>query len=187
MEGTDYLVGMHYVCPRCKSEKAEWAWSCCFNPELVPVRYYDDFIESQIGHDGYLIYLQCQNCGQKKGTALKKKDHPKEKTPTFNYYLDEKRLELQSKFCEIKKKIDKIKSQGKYESFRENYFDYIYSDEWEAKKKLVFERDNHICQECKKNSAEQVHHLTYKNFKNENLDELISVCVNCHHKIHNIE
>jgi 5-methylcytosine-specific restriction endonuclease McrA len=187
MQSTDYLVGIHHKCPRCKLEKTEWAYYCCSSPDLKPVRYYEDFFEAQIGHDGYLIYLQCQNCGLKKGTALKKKKHPIDQTPTFNYYLYDKRLELQSEFLEIKKRLDKIKKQEKNETYEQNYSDYIYSEEWKSKKKLVFERDNYICQECKEKDAEQVHHLTYKNFKNEKLDELMSVCVACHQKIHNVE
>ncbi|MCE5329646.1 HNH endonuclease [bacterium] len=31
----------------------------------------------------------------------------------------------------------------------------------------------------------QVHHLTYKSFGNEELEDLVTVCEKCHEKIHN--
>nr|WP_314492103.1 hypothetical protein [uncultured Chryseobacterium sp.] len=64
------------------------------------------------------------------------------------------------------------------------YHKYLESHEWKAKRKLVFERDENICQECKNKPAFHAHHLTYQNIFNEKLEDLISVCAECHSKIH---
>ena len=187
MIATDYIVGDYYQCPNCILECVELNDNCCAKPDYIPVRYYEDEIEAQIGDDNYLIYNQCQNCGRKKGTALKKKDHPKQSTPTFDYHLNEKRKELSTEFFQIKQRLDKEIRTQKNILFRNNYNDYMLSREWEEKRKLVLERDNNICQKCKEKPAEQVHHLTYDNFRNEKLEDLMSVCVSCHEKIHNVQ
>lgn len=52
------------------------------------------------------------------------------------------------------------------------------------KKKEVLIRDGNLCQNCKIKPAEQVHHKTYERLYNEELEDLISVCKNCHDEIH---
>jgi len=64
------------------------------------------------------------------------------------------------------------------------YETYIKSPEWFAKRALILERDNYICQGCLLQQAEHVHHLTYAHLGNELAFELISVCVPCHEYIH---
>jgi 5-methylcytosine-specific restriction endonuclease McrA len=64
------------------------------------------------------------------------------------------------------------------------YKAYLKSDKWKAKRKEVLERDDYTCQECGFR-AWQVHHLTYKNIFNEPLEDLISICGDCHRDIHN--
>jgi 5-methylcytosine-specific restriction endonuclease McrA len=63
---------------------------------------------------------------------------------------------------------------------------YLASPEWEIKRRRVLERDRWICQAglpvCDV-TAEQVHHLTYRHWRNEPLFDLISVCHSCHEAI----
>jgi len=60
---------------------------------------------------------------------------------------------------------------------------YLNSAKWKNKRQQVLNRDNYACQSCG-SIATEVHHLHYRNFGNEPLDELISLCRECHEKIH---
>jgi hypothetical protein len=66
---------------------------------------------------------------------------------------------------------------------RGQYHKYLESLEWKAKRELV-KRDGYICTQCKCKPAFHAHHLTYENIFNEKLEDLISVCADCHSKIH---
>ena len=63
---------------------------------------------------------------------------------------------------------------------------YLKSDAWQRKRYVVFKRDNWRCVYCG-NRATQVHHKRYAkyNIGKEPIDWLISVCDECHKKIHN--
>lgn len=62
---------------------------------------------------------------------------------------------------------------------------YLKSPEWKTLKSEVLNRDNYTCQSCNTNGIPlEVHHITYQNFGNENLSDLVSLCRNCHQSIH---
>lgn len=65
--------------------------------------------------------------------------------------------------------------------------EYLQTPQWKALRARALDRDNHICQRCKKKRADQVHHLTYERWKNENLEDLQSLCAGCHIKVHKLE
>ena len=68
----------------------------------------------------------------------------------------------------------------------ERYREYLKSESWKKKKRLVLKRDNCICQGCgAKETTLEVHHLTYERVGSELLLDLVSLCVSCHEKIHN--
>ena len=62
------------------------------------------------------------------------------------------------------------------------YRKYIQSDEWKKKKRARKEYDNYTCKHCglKSELKTEVHHRTYKNLYNEQLDDLITLCWRCH-------
>ena len=64
------------------------------------------------------------------------------------------------------------------------YDKYLASPEWLARRHAVLKRDGHLCQGCLRNTATQVHHLTYERVGGEMLFDLVSVCKACHEKIH---
>jgi 5-methylcytosine-specific restriction endonuclease McrA len=64
------------------------------------------------------------------------------------------------------------------------YNTYLESPEWKARRKAVLERDEFLCQGCRKQRATQVHHLTYDRKGNEMLFDLVAVCDECHEAIH---
>lgn len=69
-------------------------------------------------------------------------------------------------------------------NWRAQYDEYIHSDLWARRREKILIRDCYKCQACLSNKATQVHHLTYKNIRNEFAFELISVCNACHERIH---
>ena len=69
-----------------------------------------------------------------------------------------------------------------YEAKQIEYNNYINSFVWKNVRLKRINIDNRVCLICE-NIAEEVHHLTYKNFKDENQNELVSLCRNCH-KMH---
>jgi 5-methylcytosine-specific restriction endonuclease McrA len=68
------------------------------------------------------------------------------------------------------------------------YSEYLQSPQWFEIRNVVFERDNHQCQnkKCKKETNLVVHHLRYKNKYNEmeHLEDLKTLCRECHEELH---
>lgn len=69
------------------------------------------------------------------------------------------------------------------EWFRQ-HTEYLRSPEWMKKRKMVLARARGLCEGCMENQATQVHHLTYKHWRDELLFELVAVCNECHEKSH---
>jgi 5-methylcytosine-specific restriction endonuclease McrA len=67
---------------------------------------------------------------------------------------------------------------------QQTYESYLESDAWRAKRAQALARDEGLCQSCRMSLATQVHHLTYAHLGDELLFELISVCNDCHARIH---
>ena len=66
----------------------------------------------------------------------------------------------------------------------EEYEEYLDSEDWQAKRELVFERSGGICEGCRERKADEVHHLTYAHIGKEFLWELVAICGVCHERIH---
>ena len=64
------------------------------------------------------------------------------------------------------------------------YDAYLASETWRNKRAEALRRDEGVCQGCRTRPANQVHHLTYAHLGDELLFELISVCDDCHERIH---
>ena len=63
------------------------------------------------------------------------------------------------------------------------YDDYIHSRAWNDKRFEAFKRANWQCQVCGQRKRLTGHHLTYKNFGNENPEDILAVCEQCHDRI----
>ncbi len=67
------------------------------------------------------------------------------------------------------------------------YKQYLKSKEWDKKRKSTLKRDNYTCQKCGSKSKKlEVHHSTYDRIYKEIPKDLISLCVDCHKREHNI-
>lgn len=86
-------------------------------------------------------------------------------------------------FVDDKKRSKKLTKKDHKKRKRE-YNDYLKSDIWREKRNAVLLRDDFKCQKCFAKDDLHVHHKTYKNFKNELLSELITLCSICHKKVH---
>ncbi len=60
---------------------------------------------------------------------------------------------------------------------------YYRTPQWQDFKERVFRRDGYRCQACLQADATQVHHLTYDNWRNERMWQLVAVCLPCHERI----
>lgn len=60
------------------------------------------------------------------------------------------------------------------------YSEYINSPEWQAKRKEAIDRDQGRCVLCNSSEDLHVHHRTYDNFGNEPLEDLTTLCRECH-------
>lgn len=63
------------------------------------------------------------------------------------------------------------------------YSDYLRSPEWQERRKVRLLADGYICQDCH-SAATDVHHLTYKNIGRESMEDLVSLCHECHLRRH---
>ena len=68
--------------------------------------------------------------------------------------------------------------------YKEEYIDYLKSDDWKERRKQLMEEVDWVCYKCGE-KATQLHHLNYNNLGEEVLDEdVIAVCKDCHDEIH---
>ena len=65
-----------------------------------------------------------------------------------------------------------------------DYQDYLRTDAWIKKRRIVLERDSSVCQSCLEAKAIEVHHLTYDRIFEEPLFDLVAVCGPCHVRLH---
>ena len=73
---------------------------------------------------------------------------------------------------------------GNYERIHSLYYRYLHSEDWKWKKAKALKRAEYRCSLCGTGKNLEVHHITYKNLFNEDDDDLLAVCENCHKKIH---
>ncbi|RZJ91153.1 MAG: hypothetical protein EOO20_05965 [Chryseobacterium sp.] len=149
---------------------------CCRKPDEVVTKIQYDWNRIQYVH-------QCMNCGGANKTKnLNKKTYDNQLRGEFS----EDRFG-QWKIAK-KEESDAIYEGIKYSNYKNTklykYHEYLFSDAWKAKRKLVLERDSHICQACKIAVAVDVHHHKYDNLFNEPLEDLQSMCRECHLEFH---
>ncbi len=63
--------------------------------------------------------------------------------------------------------------------------EYLKSATWKDIRQQVLERDNHTCR-CGQRGYD-VHHKHYRNWGNERLEDLITLCRTCHEQLHAIQ
>jgi 5-methylcytosine-specific restriction endonuclease McrA len=166
-----------YNCQDCPNWTYGFTKECCRDPfKIIVIDRKDHFL--------YFIREQCTHCG---GCLNKSKPLSSKK------YLSE----IRGEFCQHREKEWKDNQQNEgyilsnlkkehnhFNSPWYKYNQYLSSNIWKEKRKLIFDRDNNICQICKTEPSSEVHHLTYQNVYNEPLEDLIAICSPCHRKKH---
>ena len=66
-----------------------------------------------------------------------------------------------------------------------SYEDYIKSEMWIEKRKIILEERGTKCEKCGSTYCINVHHLNYLNVGNESKEDVIVLCKSCHEKEHN--
>lgn len=74
-------------------------------------------------------------------------------------------------------------SKKKKEEMREEYHQYLRSDEWKAKRKKVLQAAGGRCQQCGA-AATEVHHENYHEIYSESIANLTALCTDCHRDKH---
>jgi len=136
----------------------------------------------QTKSNGVVIHvMQCNKCGKYTANKIKKDGS---NPPEIDWDLLYSSREATNNHFEAIKygKTADTTTQQKV-SAKDDYRNYLQSDEWKAKRQLIIERDK-ICQGCLVDKIDDVHHLTYKNVKNEFAFELIGLCRQCHSRLH---
>lgn len=177
----DYSVNAY--CTKCfKIQYISSNNSCCINPKVEPVKF-------PMRGGGMQIRKQCRNCGDVFGLALKKKDFDINKLNLYdNNRMEEYRKNNFKETEEFNRIFEEYKAKNyTFEHKFPGYNEYLASDLWQTKRRLVLERDKYVCQSCIKAKAIQVHHLSYEHVFNEPLFELTSVCIRCHEIITNMD
>lgn len=72
---------------------------------------------------------------------------------------------------------------GSFSSYVD-YQEYINSPEWKATSRRRMRMDGFQCAICGTAKNLAVHHITYERLGREEMDDLITLCKNCHSKVH---
>ena len=130
----------------------------------------------RIANGGLQYRRQCLECGQSVGNAVPHKDvavPPPEWDDTLHAQWSQKQEVMRL-----------AKRSDEHATWLQAHSEYLLSDTWRAKRRAVLKRDDHFCQGCLQAPATEVHHLTYANYGDEFLFELISLCQPCHERVH---
>lgn len=64
------------------------------------------------------------------------------------------------------------------------YEEYLLSPIWSAVRRRIIERAGGSCERCRERPPKHIHHLCYQRLGEENDDDLMAVCVECHQALH---
>jgi len=137
-----------------------------------------------VGNGTKVVWIQCATCkrgvralgaaavleAQKAGCTIREWDDAYRINEDAQWASNQNRFEQRRLEDEIKR--------------RKAYNEHLRSEKWNAIRAKVLKRDGGLCQGCLERPAVHVHHTTYEHLGDELLFELISLCVECHEKIH---
>lgn len=132
----------------------------------------NNFVKYVMINNVITIREQCKSCGLLESMNFKRNLF---KLDSLDFADLEKRANYKSKRILI----------SEQKNNNNKYYNEVYlkSIEWKNKRKIILDRDNYKCRCCNKEATE-VHHINYNNVMKEDFKSLISVCRNCHEKIH---
>jgi 5-methylcytosine-specific restriction endonuclease McrA len=177
----------YFVTEACESCLQHWQVThydtCCIAPDLETV------LLPTAGSPH--VRKQCRTCGnitpQPLGGFTKEQ---REALPVANTErrdsFREKLYEMQTAFYARKQLMYQRQKEADSQAWWENYNAYLLTPKWQRKRTLVLRRDNYLCQACLTRPANEVHHRSYEFVGQEPCFDLVSVCSECHKKIHDL-
>jgi hypothetical protein len=134
----------------------------------------------------------CKHCGVKFGGPIPRvKAEAEGVAPTSEseIELDAERYtaERQAQFDKlVNAAVERAERAAKeaLEEWRQGYDDYLRSPQWKRRAAKIMERAAGVCEGCLTRPAEEVHHLTYANVREEFAFELVALCSPCHRRVH---
>lgn len=127
---------------------------------------------------------QCVVCGQKIEPWKSQRGFSSDdmsRLPKYDKDLKTEWLSLRSRLYFVLEGIVNQKNGG---HFWERYRTHLLSEKWEATRQAVIHRAKDMCEHCGQRPIEHVHHLTYDNFGDEKMEDLLGVCADCHIHFH---
>lgn len=74
-----------------------------------------------------------------------------------------------------------------YDQNEIDYYEYLKTEAWQEQRAKIFRRDGFQCVCCGAAKNLEVHHITYKNLGAEEKSDLVTLCGDCHEKVHSGE
>ena len=126
---------------------------------------------------------QCLTCGSWK--ARKKDSFDQEPQEEFDLTIQDRWSEKLREYWEqqVQERVQERVQQN--EVWQQEHSEYLRTEQWQLKRRLVFQRAKNLCEGCRCTQATEVHHLNYDHWKDELLFELVALCFDCHRKVHN--
>lgn len=81
--------------------------------------------------------------------------------------------------------LNPTKPEG--QEWLDRYYDHLDSQKWQDLRNKVWDREQGLCQGCRSEPIEHVHHTTYARMGDELLSDLLGFCLNCHLKCHSTQ
>lgn len=132
---------------------------------------------------GIQIRRQCRRCGYLLGNPRRREAGDEQLPEADRTARDAFEAARTSEYERILQKHARLQRDQENSWFRAHN-EYLTSDAWQRKRKLVFQRSGGRCEGCGVNAATQVHHLSYDHWQAEFLFELAAVCEECHNRLH---
>jgi hypothetical protein len=132
---------------------------------------------------GQQLRHQCQECGKLLPNHLPHRLATAE-TPDVDLVAlkrcrerEEQRWKDQVRFWDEKRERERAE-------WFEKHNEYLLTDKWQEKREAVLAREDNLCQGCRSALAVHIHHLSYENWGDELLFQLVAVCQDCHQRAH---
>jgi 5-methylcytosine-specific restriction endonuclease McrA len=131
----------------------------------------------------FQVRSQCDECGLLNGMAISRSKF--QARPESLPWVDQQRAE-DAKADKLNHSIDAASDREakRREEWFKKYDEYLKSEKWAKKREMALLRDKGVCQGCFFKKATEVHHLTYGNWGDELIFQLVSLCHDCHIKVH---
>lgn len=156
----------------------------CTHENARPTQY-------TLSNNTIAIYRQCDDCGEKVGTAISRATIPDWQTlPPFDVEKQDRRRAETREFYAAKRAERLAEFDGKNGEFWNNYTKYLNTPEWQQVRRRALVRDNFTCQNCFQKLTDynaHAHHLTYESYKRIGVTyvfEVVTLCPKCHADYH---